>query len=282
MPSITPPLPGTEWPVVYVDGECSVFDGLDSGDPFQSRMEAMAVELLWNWTRRMYGVRIVTAYPTNEEVPYLPSTFWGLGPWRMYPGWPGAAGWVPVLLGGEWYNVKQWGMVDGWESGKIVRLPGAVDQIIEVVIDGATVDPSIYYLRGDLLIRTDGHDWPRHQRLDEQPGGPGTWSVTYTQGVPVPMGGQIAAGKLACELGKAMQGSDDCGLPSRVQSVARQGVSMEVVQTTFQDVQDGRTGIWLIDSWVGASTAPRPFAAIRSPDRPSRAGYSAYGPWNPQ
>jgi hypothetical protein len=52
------------------------------------------------------------------------------------------------------------------------------------------------------------------------------WAVTYERGVPVPAGGQVAAGTYACEAAKAMTGDTTCRLPRRVQSLVRQGVQL--------------------------------------------------------
>src|SRR5690606_3583743 len=100
-----------------------------------------------------------------------------------------------------------------------------------------------------------------------------TWSIEFTRGVPVPRGGQIAAGTRACEQDKAATRDGTCGLPSRVQTSDRQGVTMELGQTTFAEAQDGRTGIGSIDSWIAAVTRPREYAGVASPDIPARPRY---------
>jgi hypothetical protein len=102
--------------------------------------------------------------------------------------------------------------------------------------------------------------------MDAPLGSENTWSVTYQQGKPVPVGGQIAAGLLACELAKAACGDKSCGLPQRVQSITRQGVTVAVLDA-FDDIDTGHTGIWLIDSWVASVTKrPRRWRVL-SPDR---------------
>jgi hypothetical protein len=42
-------------------------------------------------------------------------------------------------------------------------------------------------------------------------------------------------------------------------------VSMQIVQTTFADAQDGKTGLWLVDSWVGSVMTKRDYAGVAFP-----------------
>ena len=70
---------------------------------------------------------------------------------------------------------------------------------------------------------------------------------------------------LAWELSKAVECPDECELPQRVQSVTRQGVSVTVLDQ-FEDLDEGRTGIWLIDSWVASVTRPPSGGSVLSPD----------------
>lgn len=96
-----------------------------------------------------------------------------------------------------------------------------------------------------------------------------TFQVTYMRGIDVPMGGQVAAGRLACELAKAACGDNTCALPKRVQTITRQGVTVGLLDS-FDDVDKGRTGIWLIDSWVASMNIPQSRAGrVLSPDRRS-------------
>src|SRR3546814_8783259 len=68
------------------------------------------------------------------------------------------------------------------------------------------------------------------------------------------------------DLAKAACNDKTCGLPRRVQSVTRQGVTVAVLDA-FDDIDEGHTGIWLIDSWV-ASVVRRPRKMrVLSPDR---------------
>lgn len=234
--------------------------------------ELMASEMLWNWTDRSFGTCEVVARPCRtgcSSASAWVNTFWGRGP---YP-WGGSAfgAWVPVLVGGEWL-----GMGCGCASScscisegpGALRLPGPIASVSSVRIDGVVLDPSEYrVLQNRLLVRVDGTPWPGCQDLLADAGAVGTFEVVYERGTPVPMGGQIAAGVLACELAKAACGDADCQLPQRIQTVTRQGLTVGIVDA-FQGLNEARTGIWLIDSWTSSVRGPsaKAGAGVRSPD----------------
>jgi hypothetical protein len=98
-------------------------------------------------------------------------------------------------------------------------------------------------------------------------GGPNTWQVDYLLGQPVPIGGQIAAGVLACELAKAACSDGSCQLPQRIQTITRQGVTIAMIDS-FDDVSHGATGIWIIDSWVSSIVNTPVPSRVYSPDIP--------------
>lgn len=242
--------------------------------------EQRAAEILWEWTGRRFGVCEVTVRPCQEGCGgrSATSTFWGRGPRYdpMFPrfglGGQTTGGWMPVLLAGEWFNIGC-GCTGGCRCGVdpryALRLPGPIGSVTSVVIDGETLPPTAYRVDGgQMLVRTDGEMWPKCQDLHANPGEPNTFSVTYKRGVPVPVGGQIAAGRLACEMALADCGSEDCALPERMQSMTRQGISIGV--TLDGETWDSSTSIWAIDSWVAAVNRPRPFAGAYSVDVPSR------------
>src|SRR3546814_17185264 len=83
--------------------------------------------------------------------------------------------------------------------------------------------------------------WPTCQNMNLADGAEDTWSVTYVKGYAVPKGGQVAAGMLAVELAKAACNDKTCGLPRRVQSVTRQGVTVAVLDA-FDDIDEGQIG----------------------------------------
>jgi hypothetical protein len=242
-----------EWPVSYAG--CT--DGLRP-EPLASMApsgialyEAMASEYLWRWTGKSLGLCELTIQPCRADCTAGQSTFGSS---------PSAAPWRPVLVGGRWYNIgcgDACGDGCGCGGGSPLRLPGPVDDVQEVREDDVALDPSAYYVRNNsTLVRTDGLRWS-----------PCSLEITYTRGVPVPVGGQIAAGVLANELALAACGDDECRLPSRVQTVTRQGVTIAMLDA-FDDIDKGHTGIWIIDSWLASMTKAPQRPVVLSPDVP--------------
>lgn len=73
----------------------------------------------------------------------------------------------------------------------------------------------------NLLVRTDGNQWPSCQTYEGTDG----WSVTYTYGADPPVLVKLAAQDLVVDLVAACTGGD-CKLPSNTISVNRRGVSL--------------------------------------------------------
>jgi hypothetical protein len=145
-----------------------------------------------------------------------------------------------------------------------LTLPKNVTGIVKVTVDGVVLPESAYRLAGNRLWRLDGGYWPVCQEISKPSTEVGTWELVYSTGTPVPVGGEIAAGVLACELAKAACGDPSCGLPARWSSVQRQGVSINALSA--EELTAGRTGLWLVDSWVQSVTGTRKASAVYSPD----------------
>jgi hypothetical protein len=260
-----------EWPLDWAD--CvGCKDGLSDADIV--RFGQMAGERLWETTGRVFGVCEVTIRPCaaqSEPASMWRSTFWGRGPYPWAPSM-GNGSWVPVLIGGQWTNITC-GCV-GWQcrctldGPTVLKLPGPVREISEVKVDGVVIPEASYRVDYNrLLIRTDGATWPATQNLLLDDTEPDTFTVTYERGIPVPIGGQIAAAVLAAEMQKASCGDKTCRLPERLQTVTRQGVTVGVA-LTGDDWRE--TGIWLIDDWIKSVTQPHSFASVRSIDSTPR------------
>lgn len=139
-----------------------------------------------------------------------------------------------------------------------LKLPrDGVTAITEVLIDGEVVDASEYRLDWDgLLVSTTDRRWPCCQNLRLADTEPGTWSIAYTYGKPVPEAGKIAVATLACELYLSCQPDEvsrACRLPANWTSIARQGVTVaRLVQETLSLRQRGpvRFGINEIDMFL--------------------------------
>lgn len=264
-----------EWPVSYAHcADLSEYlneQGTGVDPEVKARYERMAAALLWEWTGRKFGPVEVAVRPWSRPV-RCGSTFRG-----------GRRVWEPVLVGGRWYNVICGVCLADVCScrGPVCSLvlPGPVAGVTVVRVDGVVVPSGAYRVDNRrFLVRLDGGGWPGSQDLLADPvtgrtaGGSSasTFEVRYLRGLVVPEGGRVAAGVLALELAKAACSDRDCALPQRVQSVTRQGVTMEIVDD-FEDVKEGRTGIWLIDSWVASVTRPNRGGRVYSPDvRPGR------------
>lgn len=240
------------WPVSFEQcGPCPALEELD--DEGRDRWGVMAGEFLWRWTGRKFGRCSVTVRPCRDRGTKTGSTFWGRGPYLD--------GWRPA-------GVSCWvcGPSCGCDAPTCLRLPGPVGDVTDVTVDGVTLDPSTWRVEGPYLIRLDG-GWPATQNLDLPNGSVGTWSVTYQRGEPVPPQGQVAAGVLACELAKAACGDGTCKLPQRVQTITRQGITMTVLDQ-MEGVDTGKTGIWLIDSFIASVTQKGGASLPRSVDVP--------------
>lgn len=255
-----------DWPLLFACGTdaagCEHLDSLPASG--REAFETMAVDYLWNWTGRRFGPCDVLIRPCRSDCTAGRSTFWGSsgrGPF----GTP----WTPVLIRGEWFNIGCGFCGDDCSCQTVssLVLPGPVVSVSEVQIDGVVLDPAAYRVDDNrFLVRQDGGIWPTCQDMGSPLGSEGTWAVTYRRGVPVPAGGQIAAGRLACELARAACGDKTCGLPTRVQTITRQGVTIAMLDA-FDDVDKGHTGIWLIDSWIASVTRQPRSMTVISPDR---------------
>lgn len=162
----------------------------------------------------------------------------------------GAPWMVPYIgAGGVWRNCTCGGGCT-CRARCEAHLAGPIASVVEVKVDGLVIDPAAYRLdNGSILVRTDGECWPECQDLNLSDDEPGTFSVQYRPGQPLPRIGQIAAGELACQFAKACAGDADCTLPKQLQSLSRNGVQVEVVDPNLLTDQ-GLTGYPNVDLFV--------------------------------
>jgi hypothetical protein len=253
--------------VVFVEGECPDFDTLTPEQ--QAQVIEMATDFLWLWTDEVFGLQSVTVRPCKEGCSGGRSTWQGSGPFTGYQG----GKLMPVLIGGKWSNLGCGRCIGGCEcyDTPALRLPGPVAAITQIMIDGVVLAPENYRVDNDrYLVRLDGEAWPLCQNMSLPTTEPGTWLITYDMGVPLPAGGMAAVKALACQFAKAITSPKSCDLPQRIQQVTRQGVTVTVMDD-FKSLEQGKTGIWLIDSWVASVTRKRPGGSVRSPDIPKPA-----------
>lgn len=237
------------WPVIY-PADCD----LDSITPEQkAAIEEAAVNYLIRMTGGTYGEVPVTVRPCRRDCGT--TTFWGRGPYH-----PVASGGGPGRLGcGSCWDACSCG------GGDVLKLSGLVSSVVEVVIDGEARGLST--MRVDnyrLLVDQSGFGWPTCQDMGLPAGEVGTWSVTYLKGLTVPLGGQVAAGALACELSKLVVGgaaAAECSLPSNTVQVSRQGVTVQL-----DPLAVASTGVPATDNWISMVTASPRGGSVRSVD----------------
>lgn len=230
----------------------------------QTYATRVAIRVLWVATGRQFGLCPRTVRPcwSVQEPLYqtFPVGYYGEGYWQLL----GTAGGVRVYSTGG-----ACGCASACQcSPPQIPLPPVVDSITSVQIDGVVLDPSAYQLQRGYLVRMDGQSWPFNQDLSKPLGQVNTWGVTYQEGEAVPADLQDAAGLYACQVGAALSGGS-CQLPNRVQSVTRQGVTIDYINA--DDYLDkGRTGYEIVDSVIvtynpkGLQQRPR----FLSPDLP--------------
>jgi len=193
----------------------------------RTRAEALAVHWMWAATGRRYGLCEVTVRPGDR--PREDPLYQEFGPATL--------------------SVTPGCGCAGQDCG--IDLPGPVDSIVEVLIDGDPLAPDVYgVFDRRTLVRYDGECWQSCQTwTDEIPG----LQVTYMRGVAVPDAVQYATEQLACQLAKGCEGGEDCTLPQRMRSLTRQGVTLDVA-TEEATSQGGRlrTGIKAVDDVVMA------------------------------
>jgi len=152
-----------------------------------------------------------------------------------------------------------------------VDLPGPVGRLDEVLLDGAVLDPADYEVHnGHLLVYTGAATecpFPADQDLSKPVTDPGTFQVTYLNAHPVDSMGRQAVTVLAQELAKARTGRG-CRLPTNVQTIARQGITMTIGTGTFPD---GTTGLREVDTYIALWNPGglRRQATVWTPDQPT-------------
>lgn len=211
----------------------------------RDRATSWATYILWALTGRRFGACEVTVRPCGTSCNVY-------GGWMTYPVTADGIGtvWAPFIQDGRWFNCACSGACR-CEARCSVALPGPVAGIVEVLVDGVVIDPELYRVDNrSRLVGIGGQCWPECQDLNLESPDEGTFQVTYLRGTPLPMAGQIAAGKLACEVLKACQG-ETCALPQNVASITRTGVQVEMIDPT-DVLTNGLTGIADVDLFIRA------------------------------
>lgn len=238
---------GCHWPVV---SDCKVTTTL-TAEAIALAKQA-AVELLFEASGRQFGICESTYRPCGTRC----EGFDDLNMWDLIDRR------TPFYGRGEWvWERLHCGRCRtdtcSCENTESLRLwSSRVTEIVEVQIDGEALPSSSYRLDGRTLYRTDGERWPTCQDMNVTNYEPGSWSVTYRHGRPVPAGGRLAAGELSCELAKAICSDESCALPKRVQTVTRQGVTVGFIDP-MDFLREGRTGLYTVDLWLNSVNPSR-------------------------
>jgi hypothetical protein len=160
-------------------------------------------------------------------------------PWGSMSGFGSAWGFPGGWMWSAGFGFGGLGFTQGSDATEVV-LQGPVTNIEEVLLNGQTLDPSTdYHLSGrQRLTLNSGLGWPWQQDPQEDPTQPGTAQVIYDWGSSPPEIGRMACVELTIELILGLSGQDACKLPSRVVSIASQGVTVSLGDALNYILQD--------------------------------------------
>jgi hypothetical protein len=241
-------MPACGWEILGCD-DCEAYVSLD--DEIQAQVEEWAINRLWLWTNQRFGACEVSYRPCRKTC-----AGYSLG--------------GPALIGGRFTNLVC-GMCGDECSCQFVSeviLPGPIAEPTEILIDGEPLDlEAVRVDNYNRLVRIDGGHFPTCQDIGAPPTDVGTWQVTYLQGEPVPAGGGLIAGILACEYAKYVCNDDSCRLPQKLTVANRQGLTINQIINS-QNSAEGFSGIWIIDDWISSQINTPARSTVFSPDIP--------------
>lgn len=247
----------TDWACAYTDEEIETLD-----PAIKARSEALA----WTSLASLTGYQVATC-PTMVR----PCTIaCNQGSYTEFP-LTGSGSFRPgINPQGFWVNSCGCGKGNSCSCTTLsqVDLPGPVGGILDVLIDGFSVDPMFYRVdQGHLLVAQHGYVFPACQDMTLPETEEGTFAVRYWKGFAPNSLTNYAAGVLAAEFYKACTNAKGCRLPNGVTTITRQGVTMEIQSGLWQG---GWTGIREVDAII---TTFNPYGlksptVIVSPDGP--------------
>lgn len=220
--------PCTPWTPTWPRGDCgSILLETDAMAVTGVAVQA-ASEILYHLTAQRFGLCEVKLRPCRQSC-------WPSFPWSSWWQWGGTGGSYPqpYWWNGTWYNLACGSCPDNSCSCVALDetiLPGPVNSIVEVKLDGVTLEEGVDYRVDDYrkLVRLPGGTlWPFCQDMNLEDTEDGTWSVTASYGEPVPAMGSLAVGELALEIVKYLL-CMECQLPQGVVDISRQGISMTI------------------------------------------------------
>lgn len=207
----------------------------------------------------------------SEKLRALTAFQWGLcedlvrpcGPSDCLPAGYSSRSGAPYLAGGRMYNPGCGCGCADCEIGCTIRLPGPVNEVIEVTIDGRTLVEGVDWMvdsRGGLA-RLNGC-WPHTQDMSVPCGEPGSFCVRYLRGLnpEASLHAVRAASALACSYYQNMCGGQ-CRSLVGAKRVTRGGV-------TYETEPSGATGVGPADEWLHMvnPTGRRRLPQVLSPD----------------
>lgn len=227
--------------------DCPPLEGLD---PERQQLFAeMAAHMIWKATKSRFGPCPVRIRPCRE-----PGVCCG-------------------RCGGGWYGPPLCGCDRVYE----LVLPGPVTEILQVLVDGEAVPPAEYRVDDYAWLVNLVAPWPRCQDIAAGFDEAGAFTVDYLIGMAPPAGAGLVTAELACELAKAFCNDTSCQLPRRIASKTRQGV-----QVTYEDLEDGKTGITSVDTWVAMTNLGSRPSRVFTPDLPSHRSTTWPAPTFPE
>ena len=157
-----PPPPCSQWTTDEQVRACCT--GLDPAFDLTSAIQ-FASEILFRLSgRRWPGQCNRTVYPCAGDNCGCMADTWS---WFASSGWGWAyAGYpsLPYMVAGGWVN--RWAGCRGICHLDCVDLPGTVDEVTQILIDGVPLDPSAYKVEAYRRVcRVDGGHWPCSNHL---------------------------------------------------------------------------------------------------------------------
>lgn len=192
----------------------------DPTNPFNESALEVASHILYKLTgEKFQGIHTVTEmYNPNEASQIMPTQ--------------------PAVIQGNMYNLPR----NSTGHTKLHLRHRPIREIVSITEMNKELDPNSYEIRNrSFIVKKNKLPWIS-DILNEI-------EVTYVYGAKPPTAGKFAAIKLAHEITLSWQESSECALPTRLSSVARQGVQITVLDPQ-EFLDKGRTGLYEVDLFL--------------------------------
>lgn len=192
----------------------------DPTNPYNEMALEMASHILYKLTgEKFQGIHTVTEmYNVNQSAQLMPTQ--------------------PAVIRGQMYNLPR----NSAGTLKLHLRHRPIREIVSITEMGTTLAPDSYEIRNrSFVVKKNKLPW-LSDTINEI-------EVTYVYGALPPLAGKMAALKLAKELTLSWSEDDNCALPVRLSSVARQGVQITVLDPQ-EFLDKGRTGLYEVDLFL--------------------------------